>query len=136
MPEQDTFKKQTSWKADDGSFMAINIGPQERRKRAVSGYFILALTIVSLAAMIILNINRWWRLLLIILYWIAATGYFQAKEKTCVMHAVLGTCNLDTGNERIEDEHLIKILRAQAKKVSMQSLAAATMLTCISLALP
>jgi hypothetical protein len=136
MPKQDTLNKQSPWQTDDGSFMAINIGPREQRKRKMYGIIIFVLTGALLLVMIILGISRWWRLPLIIPYWIAGTGYFQAKEKTCVMHAVMGTCNLDSGNEQIEDSHLIEILRSQAKKVSLFALTSAVILTSISLALP
>ena len=54
-----------------------NIGPRERRKR-------LKLGAVALAAAVILAVilPRTWRVVLFFPLWLAALGFFQARDKT------------------------------------------------------
>ena len=59
-----------------------NISPLERQKRLRYGVRQFIITLVILAAMILLHLNPFWRLSLLFLYWAAATGYFQARDKT------------------------------------------------------
>jgi hypothetical protein len=59
-----------------------NINPRERRRRLVAGIIPLAIALVVLAILMIAGVNRWWRLLLLPLFWAAATGYFQWRDKT------------------------------------------------------
>jgi hypothetical protein len=59
-----------------------NIGPRERRKRVRFG---VELTLVSAAAAVALvaaGTPRAWRLLLLLPLWMAALGFYQAREKT------------------------------------------------------
>ncbi len=136
MPEQKTTKHETHWKAEDWVFTARNIGPREQRKRLVTGFVFLGFAIIALVMLMAADVTRWWRLLLFLPYWIAGSGYLQAREKTCVRLAALGACNLDHGVEKIEDAHLVSVLRSQAYKIHLLSLAAGLVLTGISLALP
>lgn len=59
-----------------------NIGERERRKRLAAGAVMLAASLVLLGAMLALDVARWWRLILLPLFWGAASGYFQWREKT------------------------------------------------------
>ena len=59
-----------------------NIGPGERRKRLMIGAATLAAGLVIWAILISTGVNRWWRLVLLIPFWMGALGFFQAKEKT------------------------------------------------------
>lgn len=59
-----------------------NISAQERRKRLLFGVIMLAVSLIILAALVLTSVNRWWRLPLSLLFWGAATGYFQWREKT------------------------------------------------------
>lgn len=59
-----------------------NINNQERRKRLLFGGIMLAISLLVLAALVLIGVNRWWRLPLSLLFWGAATGYFQWREKT------------------------------------------------------
>ena len=59
-----------------------NIGPRERRKRRNAGIIFFAVALVILAALLAGGAARPWRLLLFLPFWVAALGYFQAREKT------------------------------------------------------
>jgi hypothetical protein len=59
-----------------------NIGPGERRKRLMIGTAMLAAGLVIWAVLISTGVDRWWRLVLLIPFWMGALGFFQAKEKT------------------------------------------------------
>lgn len=59
-----------------------NINPEERQKRLRFGIQQLIVTLVVLAFLILFHVNPLWRLLLLFLFWAAAVGYFQARDKT------------------------------------------------------
>ena len=65
-----------------GDVCIANISPKERqlRKRFAIQQFVIAL--IALAAMVALDVNPLWRLLLFFLFSAAATSYFQALDKT------------------------------------------------------
>ena len=59
-----------------------NISPAERQKRLQFGIVQLIVTLGVLALLIVLHLNPLWRLPLLFLFWAAAIGYFQARDKT------------------------------------------------------
>lgn len=59
-----------------------NIGPRGQRTRLMGGLVALVLGIVGGAALILSGASRWWRVLLLVPFWQAALGVFQALEKT------------------------------------------------------
>jgi len=59
-----------------------NIGPLGRRHRMLFGVRLLAVGAVVSAALVVWGVARPWRLLLLPVFWAAATGIFQAREKT------------------------------------------------------
>ncbi len=61
---------------------AANIGTQEKRKRLIFGIFMLVVAAILLAAFLYLDINRWWRLVIILPLWLGGVGIFQVKEET------------------------------------------------------
>ena len=65
-----------------GEVCIANISPLERRKRLMYGIRQLIWTLVILGVLIILHVNPLWRLALLFMFWAAATGYFQARDKT------------------------------------------------------
>jgi hypothetical protein len=67
---------------DAGEICIANISPMERRKRLNFGIQTFLFTLVVLGVMIALNFNPLWRLPLLLLFWISASGYFQARDKT------------------------------------------------------
>lgn len=59
-----------------------NISRRERRKRLVSGVILFGVGLAVLAALMTFGAERGWRLLLLPLFWGAALGFFQWRDKT------------------------------------------------------
>jgi len=65
-----------------GEVCLPNISPRERRKRLIGGVIQFAITLAILAALIATGADRLWRLPLFLLFWGAASGFFQWRDKT------------------------------------------------------
>jgi hypothetical protein len=115
---------------------AINIGPRERRKRRLLG--VVALTVgVSLAfVLVIFQAPRWSRAVIFFPIWIAGLGLMQARERTCIALAAMGKCNMDAGEERLEDSDLIERLRSKARRINRRALITAGAVTLLALLFP
>ena len=73
----------SSKEKEEGEEVCIaNISPLERQKRLRFGIRQFIFTLVILAVLIVLHVNPLWRLPLLFLFWAAAVGYFQARDKT------------------------------------------------------
>jgi hypothetical protein len=59
-----------------------NIGPAGRRRRHRGGLVTFAVALAVAAALLATRAARPWRLALLPLFWAAAVGVFQAREKT------------------------------------------------------
>ncbi|HJS18754.1 MAG TPA: hypothetical protein VJ785_08395 [Anaerolineales bacterium] len=59
-----------------------NISPLERQKRLRFGIGQFIFTLLILGVMIFLDLDPLWRLPLLLMFWAAASGYFQARDKT------------------------------------------------------
>jgi hypothetical protein len=69
---------------DDGPGEACiaNISPRKRRERLLGGVVASAAGLAVLAALMLLGWDRLWRLATLPLFWGAASGFFQWREKT------------------------------------------------------
>ena len=59
-----------------------NISPRERHRRLMSGAVLLAIGLAILAALLYFGVSRWWRIGLVVVFWGAAVGFFQWRDKT------------------------------------------------------
>ena len=59
-----------------------NIGPRGRERRMRFGVRLFAVGAVASGALVASGLARPWRLLILPIFWAAATGIFQAREKT------------------------------------------------------
>jgi hypothetical protein len=59
-----------------------NIGSREGKKRLMIGAGAAAVSATILAVLLAAGVSLWWRLLLLLPFWVSAVGFFQAKEKT------------------------------------------------------
>ena len=59
-----------------------NIGPRERRKRLSAGVVAFVISVAAGAALIAGRLAAPWRLALFLPFFVAALGYFQARDKT------------------------------------------------------
>ncbi len=59
-----------------------NISTRERRKRLTGGAIMFVISLAVLAALMTGHADRGWRLVLFPLFWGAAVGFFQWRDKT------------------------------------------------------
>lgn len=59
-----------------------NLSPHERTKRLVAGAISLVISLVVLTVLAGTGADRWWRLMLLPLFWGAAVGFFQWRDAT------------------------------------------------------
>ncbi|HKS40722.1 MAG TPA: hypothetical protein VJX74_08890 [Blastocatellia bacterium] len=114
----------------------INIGPREQFKRSLLGKVALIASVALTFVLIAYGVPRLARLVIFFPLWMAALGYFQAREKTCIALAARGTCNMDTGEQKIEDPMRKAKLREKARKIHLRALVLAVVLTLLILAFP
>jgi len=98
-----------------------NIGPRERQRRLVGGFFFLAIAICEAGCLLVFNAPRPWRLMVFLPTWAAAIGFFQVKARTCVALAARGLKNMDAGDEAITDPSELKAVRDQSRAVHIRS---------------
>lgn len=65
-----------------GEVCISNLSPAERRKRLLGGVTGFVIALVVLAVLIASGADRLWRLPLFLLFFSAANGYFQWRDKT------------------------------------------------------
>ena len=119
----------------DAATVCINIGPSERRKRLIFGLCELALTLGLLVYFIASDKPRAFRLFLFVPWLFGAVGVVQALESTCVALAARDQRNLDSGVEAVPAAERDAI-RRRARKVYVESIAAAAVITLATWLVP
>jgi hypothetical protein len=121
---------------DAAGIEVANIGPRERRKRRLLG--VVSLTVAVAVAFVLVSFGaaRWWRLVLFFPLWMAGLGLLQAREQTCIALAARGVCNMDAGEETIQDKALAARLREKAAAVHRRALLVAAAITVVALIFP
>lgn len=114
----------------------VNIGPRGARMRLIGGVVALAFGVVLVALIVATDRPRTWRALAFAPFWLAALGFFQAREKTCVGLAARGLRDLGSGPEPVTDDEERALLSAQARAVRLRATAAAVALTTAVLLFP
>jgi hypothetical protein len=59
-----------------------NLSPHERTKRLMAGAISLVISLVVLTVLAGTGADRWWRLILLPMFWGAAVGFFQWRDAT------------------------------------------------------
>jgi hypothetical protein len=113
-----------------------NIGPREQFKRRLLGRIALIASVALTIVLIGYGAPRLLRLVIFFTLWMAALGFFQAREKTCIALAARGTCNMDAGEQKIEDPVRQAKLREKARRIHLRALIMAVALTLLILAFP
>lgn len=119
-----------------GEVCVANIDTAGRRGRLTFGIVQFVLAIAILAGLMAMDVDRLWRLPLLFMFWAAAVGFFQWRDKTCVALARLNSRQLTGGIEKIEDQAELAQVQRQARKVVVKAFVAAVPLTLLALALP
>ena len=65
-----------------GEVCIANISPKERKKRVRFAVQQLVVTLFVLGALVLLDVDPLWRLLLFFMFSAATTSYIQARDKT------------------------------------------------------
>lgn len=115
---------------------AGNIGPAEQRKRRVLGIVALTAGVGAAFVLVVYGAPRWSRLIIFFPIWMAGLGLMQARAKTCIALAARAACNLDTGEERLQDPELIEQLQLKARRINRQAMLTAAVITLLALAFP
>jgi hypothetical protein len=115
---------------------AINIGPRERRKRRLLGVVSLTVGVGAAFVLVVYGAPRWSRLIVFFPVWMAGLGLLQARAQTCIALAARGMCNMDSGEERLEDATLIERLRAKARSINRRALLTAVVIAVVVFAFP
>ena len=114
-----------------GEVCIANISPAERRKRLLSGVIPFVIAGALLVWLIAINANPLWRLPLFLPFFLAGTGFFQWRDKTCVGLSRRSSRNLTGTVEKIEDEHELAQVHLQARQVTNKALLVAVLLTLV-----
>lgn len=110
-----------------------NIGPAQRRRRAVVGVVFAAITVAVATPLIAYDAARPLRLVVAIPSVIAALGFFQARAQTCVALAARGLRNMDDGDRPMDDEAQLRAVQAQSRRVYLEALIATLVVTVLVL---
>ncbi len=115
---------------------ASNIGPREQRKRRLLGIVALTVGVAVAFVLVIFEAPRLSRAVIFFPVWLAGLGLLQARERTCIALAARGTCNMDAGEEDLNDENLIEQLRGKSRLIHRRALVTAIAITLLALAFP
>jgi hypothetical protein len=88
------------------------------------------------AALLLAGAERPWRLVAFLPFWAGATALWQVYEKTCVALAARNVRNLDDGDVAVRDPEERRQIERQARRVRLEGLATAVVLTLILFAFP
>lgn len=98
----------------------------------MSGVITLVVALVALVVLMWLNVPRGWRLALVIPFAISANGFLQARERTCVVLAAMGTRETDDGGyARVSDAERAAAMR-QMRWIVVRAALIAVVATAIS----
>jgi hypothetical protein len=113
-----------------------NIGPRERAKRLRFGIGALLLVDVVAILLVVEHAARPWRFVVFPLLFIAAIGLLQVRERTCVALVARGVRDMDDGEKPVTDPAEQRQLRAQARRIYVQSTLIAAVFALVFYALP
>jgi hypothetical protein len=105
-----------------------NIGARGCRRRRAGGWVWSVITVIALAGMLAAHVSRSFLLILALPLALAALGFLQAREQTCVFHAALGTRENDDGVVKLDPRAAPEVKR-RAWRVAVMSLAIAVLAT-------
>jgi len=114
-----------------------NINSAEVAYRKKAGYIGAAVFVILLILLLLLDINRWSRLVLFAPAFVAVIGFLQAKNKFCVAYGSSGKQNAaeeSSESKSIKDAGAIIKDKIKAKSMNLQAAIialAATLMVCL-----
>jgi hypothetical protein len=119
-----------------GEVCIANISPRERQKRMRFAVVQFIVTLLILGALIIFDVHPLWRLALLFSFWAAGVSYFEARDKTCVAHALNRTRKMSDVTEKVEDDAEMKQINRQSRKIILKAFYVSLALTLVVYFLP
>lgn len=119
-----------------GEVCIANISPRERRKRLMVGVVQLIVGVVLLAALLYIDAPRWMRLVLFIVFWSSAVGFFQWSDKTCIGLVAREARMTGDRLEAIEDPKELAQVQKQSRRIVVKSVVVSAVATVIAMVLP
>ena len=119
----------------DSAVCIPNIGPRQRRHRLVGGVAMLMIAAVLTVALVASGVPRMARVVVFVPLIAGAVGLLQVRSKTCVALAARGLRNMDAGDVPITDADELRIVKAQARRINLQAVLFAVVVTAIILVL-
>ena len=110
---------------------AGNIGPNERRKRAMLGIAALGLTVAAGFYLVASNAPSILRLSLCVPLFCGIFCLMEAGEATCSVLAEMGSRNVDSGVEKIPDASVVGSLKRRGRQILIKSASAAIIITFV-----
>jgi hypothetical protein len=107
--------------------LAGNIGARGCRRRRRGAYVWSVITVIVAAWMLVARVPRTQLLALAVPIALAALGFLQARARTCVFHAALGTRENDDGIVRLAPED-VGAVRRRAWRIGLESVAVGVIL--------
>ena len=105
-----------------------NIGARGCQRRRMGGWIWSVIAVVLLAWMLAAHASRPLLLILVIPFTLAALGFLQAREQTCVFHAAIGTRENDDGVVKL-DPRAASDVKRRSLRVGVSSVVIAVVLT-------
>lgn len=110
---------------------ASNLGPKQKTARLLFGILMFIAASGVAFFMMWTEAPAFSKAIVFAPFFAAMLGFFQAKEKICVLYAAKGIQNLDGGAEKIQDAELAARLRRQSQKIIVQAVLLASVLTLL-----
>lgn len=110
-----------------------NITATGVRRRQLSGAIGLVIAVALFAALVLMGAPRIARLFLILPLGLAAMGFFQAREKTCVALGVAGKREVEGAGTCPLPDYERGAVGARVRKVVVESLVVAAVVTAIAM---
>lgn len=111
-----------------------NIGPEEIKKRKTVGYVGLVATILTIVVLFYFHASPFWKVIVFIPAFVAASGFVQAYLGFCVGFAQSGVYNVESAagtTEKIADNNAIAKDTARAKRLYLYMVLIALAITVV-----
>ena len=109
-----------------------NIGKKARRWRAMLGFLSLVSGAFLGTALLLLDVDRWWRLLVFIPVQFGCLGILQAMHSVCAVYAAMGVWQIARASvQKIPDPCLENEFKSLAKRLVLWSCLIAMIVTAV-----
>lgn len=122
-------------KGATGAECIPNIGPEGRRLRYIAGGVALGLALIGSIRIIVVRLPPFEMFGPGLAFLVAALGYFQARDSTCVFLAATGAKDADAKGPKKLDKNQRARVRLQARRVIIQAVGSALAVTAVAAAL-